>query len=56
MVSSLPSAPVMHRHAVGPQHLRNVGAQPAFNIITEGQWKDMVITGWSHAKGLPVQL
>ena len=56
MVSSPPSAPEMHCHAVGPQHLRNVGAQPAFNIITEGQWKDMGMMGWSHAKGLPIQL
>ena len=56
MVSSPPSASMMHHHALGPQHLQNMGGQPAFNIITEGQWKDMGITGWSHAKGLPVQL
>ena len=56
MVSRPPSAPAVHHHAVGPQHLRNVGAQPVVNIITEWQWKEMGIMGWSHAKEIPVKL
>ena len=47
MVSSPPSAPAVHHHAVGPQHLQNVGAQPVATSSLSGNEKK-----WASWAGL----